>query len=145
MKKVEGVVVVVYKKSDGSTRYAVLKRELNWEGWELVKGKVEDGEDLEKTAKREVKEETGIEANEIVSLDDIHEWEYQRNGEKHKAEYHAFLAEVPEDSYIDVDANKVEEHSKGFFLNLRDSKGMLTHDNQKELLEEASEIIEERG
>ncbi len=144
MKKVEGAVVVVYKKSGEHPRFAVLKREMNWEGWELVKGKVEPGESPKDTAKREVEEETGIEPEEVVSLDTVHKWEYQREGEKHEAEYDAFMARVPDDAYIDVNSNEVGEHSKGFFLNLRDVNGLLTHDNQKELVEKAAEIIEER-
>lgn len=138
-------MVAVYKDSGGSPRFAVLKRDLNWEGWELVKGKLEEGEDPKETARRETEEETGIEPKEVTSLDKTHTWEYHREGEKHKAEYHVFLAEVPEDAYVDVDNNEVAEHSKGFFLNERDAVGLLTHDNQKELVEEAAEKIEERG
>jgi len=44
----------------GLPEYLLLKRKWHWIGWEFPKGKIEDSEDLIKTAKRELREETGI-------------------------------------------------------------------------------------
>lgn len=53
------VFVVVYKMENGKPLYLLLKRKLHWKGWEFPKGKIEKGENKEKTARREAHEETG--------------------------------------------------------------------------------------
>jgi len=143
MKTVNGVVIALYKNVGGYPRYAILKREKNWDGWELVKGRMDDGEDPSDAAKREIEEETGIQIEEIEKLDDIHEWEYERNGETHHATYHTFLAKASDNAHIDTDNNHVDEHSKGHFLNLRDATDILTHDNQRQLLHHVHKQIQE--
>jgi len=40
--------------------YILLKRKLHWRGWEFPKGKIEKGENKPETARRELKEETGL-------------------------------------------------------------------------------------
>ena len=140
----EGVVVVVWKEINNAARFAVLRRDLNWEGWEFVKGAVDSVEEKEEAAKREVKEETGIEdIIEVEDLNRMHKWRYKRDGKKIEAQYRVFLAKVPEGANINVSANPHDEHSKGFFLNPRDTKDILTHENQKKLVGIALEIIEE--
>lgn len=142
METVNGVTVVLYKEHGDYYRFAVLRRELNWEGWELVKGKIDDGEEPAGAARREVAEETGIEPRSITDLDTVHEWTYERDGTKYEARYRCFMAEAPPDALIDVDANHVEEHSKGHFLNSRDALDILTHENQRELVEQVVERLE---
>lgn len=140
----KGVVVAVWKEINNAVRFAVLKRELNWEGWELVKGGIDDEEVSEKAARREVREEAGI--NDIIEIEDLnrmHRWHYRKNDKKIETRYRAFLIQVSEDAKIDVSKNPHEEHSKGFFLNPRDAKDILTHENQKKLIENALEHIKE--
>ncbi|MDY6778845.1 MAG: NUDIX domain-containing protein [Candidatus Nanohaloarchaea archaeon] len=143
MEQVPGVVVVLYKRVDGYNRYAVLKRTKNWEGWELVKGHIEDKEEPEEAAHREVREETGITPENVQSMDEINEWEYKRDGTQYHARYRAYLAEAPSDAYIDVSGNEHGEHSKGHFLNFRDTVEILTHDNQRELVKQAADQLAE--
>ncbi|EGQ43757.1 MAG: hypothetical protein J07AB43_06350 [Candidatus Nanosalina sp. J07AB43] len=38
MKTEKGVALVVYKKKRGKKRFLILKRDKNWEGWEIPKG-----------------------------------------------------------------------------------------------------------
>lgn len=143
METVNGVTVVVYKEHGDYFRFAVLRRTLNWDGWELVKGHIDEGEDAEAAARREVSEETGIEPINIQPLDTMHEWEYERDGTEYQAEYQCFLAQAPSNALIRVDEDtEPQEHSKGHFLNSRDAIDILSHDNQKELLREAVEKLE---
>ena len=140
----KGVVVAVWKEINNAVRFAVLKRELNWEGWELVKGGIDDEEVSEKAARREVREETGI--NDIIEIEDLnrmHRWNYRKNDKEIEARYRAFVAKVPKDARIDVSKNPHKEHSKGFFLNPRDARDILTHDNQKKLIKCALKRIKE--
>ncbi len=142
MEKVRGVMVALYKEAGDNYRFAVLRRERNWEGREFVKGRVEDGEGLEEAARREVEEETGIEPVDVKPLEETYEWEYERDGTRYRAVYRGFLAKAPSDALIRTGRNDEEEHSKGHFLNVRDSEGILTHDNQRDLMETALQQLE---
>ena len=61
----KAVFVLPYLKTNKGIQYLLLKRKLHWKGWEFCKGKIEIGESKEQTAKRELKEETGL---RIVSI-----------------------------------------------------------------------------
>lgn len=136
MQKEQRVCVVLRKSVSGGNRYGVLKRTKNWEGWELVKGHIDDDESPEDAAVREVREETGIdEIDEVASLDYELTWTYERDGEQRRSVCRCFLIDVPADAYIDVDTNPHDEHATGHFLNFRDARDILTYDNQRELLE----------
>lgn len=140
MRQEERVCVVLYKLVEGHPRYAVLRREKNWEGWELVKGHVE--ESLEETVRQEVEEEAGIpELEEVEELDSDVGWTYEDEGEEVEVTCHGFMARAPDDALVDVSGNPHEEHSKGHFLNYRDARDIVTHDNQRNLLEEAHENL----
>lgn len=144
MEEVERVAVVLYKQTDGHVRYAVLRRVKNWEGWELVKGRLEDLEP-EDAVRKEVEEETGItDLEDIQPLDHDLTWTYERDGEERKAVCHCFLARAPSDARIDTSGNPDEEHSMGHFLNERDAADILHYDDQRELLEHAKQVLEER-
>lgn len=143
MRQERRVCVVLYKMMDGHPRYAVLKRTLNWEGWELPKGHLED-DDRAASARTEVAEETGItELASLSQLDYDYGWTYEEDGETVKVCCDCFLAEAPADALIDVSNNPHDEHEKGHFLNFRDARDILTHDDQRELLQYAHGILEE--
>ena len=59
--------------------------------WGIPKGLVEEGEDLETTARRETFEETGLTAGKLVSLSSI---DYQKSRKR----VHCFAGEVPPDA-----------------------------------------------
>lgn len=136
MQEEQRVCVVLRKTVGGGKRYGVLKRTKNWEGWELVKGHIDDDEAPADAAAREVNEETGIETvKDITALDYELTWTYERDGEQRRSVCRCFLIDVPSDAYIDVGANPDDEHATGHFLNFRDARDILTYDNQRELLE----------
>ena len=56
----KAVFVVVYSLEGKKPEYLLLKRKLHWKGWEFPKGKIERFELKRKTARRETKEETGL-------------------------------------------------------------------------------------
>jgi 8-oxo-dGTP diphosphatase len=64
--------------------------------WGLPKGLVEEGESLEETARREVREETGLKAEVLEQLEPIEYWYWwDENGEKvryHKKVYFFVMA-----------------------------------------------------
>lgn len=140
MREERRVCIVLYKMMDGYPRYGVLKRTLNWEGWELPKGHLEG--DAAESARQEIAEETGI--ADIEALDPFAcdaGWTYEDDGEEVQVTCDCFLAEVPGDAYIDVSGNPHDEHAKGHFLNFRDARDILTHENQRELLAAAHDHL----
>ena len=56
----KAVFILPYAKTKNGIEYLLLKRKLHWKGWEFPKGKIEAGESKKGTAKRELREETGL-------------------------------------------------------------------------------------
>jgi 8-oxo-dGTP pyrophosphatase MutT (NUDIX family) len=80
--------VVFRMRDDGGFDVALIRTH---EGrWQLPKGWVEDGESMEETARREVREETGIEANVIGPLGEIEYW-YNSTYDPEPGRVHKFV------------------------------------------------------
>jgi 8-oxo-dGTP diphosphatase len=62
---------VVYRRNGGVTEVALIRVRHRWS---LPKGQVEEGEGVQETALREVREETGLEGKIVVKLGDISYW-----------------------------------------------------------------------
>ncbi|NMJ77073.1 NUDIX domain-containing protein [Nanohaloarchaea archaeon] len=137
MRTEKGVALVVYKKKRGKKRFLVLKRNKNWEGWEIPKGHLED-EDYTKTIKQELREEAGIPEEKIEEIENLNqdlEWTYtDEEGQEVKREYRGYIVETSKAASVDVTQNPHEEHETGFFMKKEDVKSLLTYENQKELL-----------
>ena len=137
MKTEKGVALVVYKKKRGKKRFLILKRNKNWEGWEIPKGHLED-EDYTKTVKQELREEAGIMEEKIEKIENLNqdlEWTYtDEEGQEVKREYRGYVVETSKAASVDVTQNPHEEHETGFFMKKEDVKSLLTYENQKELL-----------
>src|SRR3989338_2502485 len=106
MKRFRKVVfIVAYKRKNSKIKYLTLKRKLHWTGWEFPKGGINSGENLIKTVKRELKEETG-------------------------QTYILFSAELP-DKKIKIDKN---EHSSFKWTDYETALTLLTFSNKKRCL-----------
>jgi ADP-ribose pyrophosphatase YjhB (NUDIX family) len=80
---------------DAAGENAVLIGRLDRRGkllWSLPKGHIEDGETVEQTAVREVKEETGISAHVLRPLGTIDYWFVAERHRVHKTVHHFMLA-----------------------------------------------------
>jgi len=132
----KGIMAAVFKENG---RALVLKRKKNWEGWELLKGGLEN-DDYRETVLIELEEEAGIPGelvNTVKDLDHTVEWEYSRDGENYRKEYKTFVIEVSNDAKVDVSQNPCDEHENGFFLRPRHIKEMLEYENGEKTLEKA--------
>ena len=71
MRKPKQVLVFLYRKNKNNKyEYCIFYRK-RLQIWQAISGGVEDDETLIETVKREVLEETGIEANNILELSSI--------------------------------------------------------------------------
>jgi 8-oxo-dGTP pyrophosphatase MutT (NUDIX family) len=142
MKQTKGVTVVLYKLVNNQPVFAVFKRNLNWQGWELLKGEREEDESARGCAIREIKEEAGIDKIEVLQeLNHTYYWICKESGEEIKRVYECFLAKIPEGQMIDISGNPLKEHLEAYFLDFKYAEKILTFDNQKEALRKAYKEI----
>ena len=108
--------------------------------WSLPKGHIEPNESIEMAALREVQEETGIEATIIVKLSDIRYWFYA-NKMKHSKIVHFFLMRYV-NGIPQPQEGEVDEVS---WVRLDEMQEMLTHVNERRLIEIAQMIVKEKA
>lgn len=112
--------------------------------WQLPKGLVDAGERPEETARREVREETGIESSVVASLDRIGYW-YQRTERGTRVRVrkfvHFFLLKYRSGSVRNHDH---EVHDAKWFP-LADAAQLLAFPGERAVLTEAASRLREDG
>ena len=112
------------------------------DAWALPKGWVEKGEDLEQTAVREVREETGLDAKVLRKLGEVtYEFYSKADRSRISKTVHLFLMEYVGGTTSEHD-DEVEEVR---WFPLEDALRMLTYKNEREMLEKAMSLIEGGG
>ena len=128
----------------GATYEVALIRVARADGyaWTLPKGWVEKGEDLEQTAVREVREETGLQAKVLRKLGEIMYEFYSRPDRSRVLKtVHVFLLECLGGDTADHD-DEVEEVR---WITLDEAVRTLTYKNEREMLEKAVGLIQGGG
>lgn len=84
---------IIYKKENSKVWILLIKDA--WNNWTFSKGFVEESEEYQDTAIREMTEELGIDASKLVFKDDLGEIEYEYiwEGESVHKKVHYFLYE----------------------------------------------------
>jgi 8-oxo-dGTP pyrophosphatase MutT (NUDIX family) len=128
------IFAVVYSIVNSKIEYAILKRKKHWVGWEFTKGKIERFETKRMAARREVKEETGL---DILKMKRFHvdgEYLYKKILEDRPGiigqTYHLFAVQVKKGK-IKVDK---KEHSFGKWMIFKEAMKKLKWANQKKCL-----------
>jgi 8-oxo-dGTP diphosphatase len=112
--------------------------------WQLPKGIVDPGESPQETAIREVREEAGVEADLIKLIETIEYWYRSvKNGQpvRYHKFVHFYLMQYRSGEVSDHD-HEVEEAR---WVSFEDALEMLDFKSEREVVEKAREMIEERG
>ena len=98
----------------------------------LPKGRIDAGESAAETARREVREETGLEATVVEKLGDVRYW-YQRSGDRVFKVVSFFLFRYRAGSVRDHD----EEVDSAEWVPLEDAPRLLAYRGEREIAEAA--------
>jgi 8-oxo-dGTP pyrophosphatase MutT (NUDIX family) len=126
---------------DAARESAVLIGRLDRNGkllWSLPKGHIEDGETIEQTAVREVKEETGISAHVLRLLGTIDYWFVAERRRVHKTVHH-FLLEAVGGELSDEDVEVTEVA----WVPVADLETKLAYADERKLVRQARTLFAE--
>ncbi|OLT40667.1 NUDIX hydrolase [Saccharomonospora sp. CUA-673] len=125
---------------DPARTHAALIGRLNRHGrllWSLPKGHIEDGETVEDTAVREVREETGIVAEVVRPLGSIDYWFVAERRRIHKTVHH-FLLEAVGGELSDEDVEVTEVA----WVPLGELDSRLAYTDERKLVRKARELFD---
>ena len=127
---------VIYRVVDGERKFLLLHYNYKQPHWDFPKGKIEEGEQPVETARREVKEETGITQLDVKEgfMETVHYF-FSREGETVSKDVHYFLMETTQDK---VTLSK--EHIGYVWLNFAAAMKRLSFKNSQEVLQKAEGI-----
>lgn len=103
----------------------------------LPKGTPDDGESLEETARREVREETGLEVEIDCQLGEVRYWFSEPDGTRVNKVVHYYLMRPVGGSVDDHD----HEFDDVRWYHLGEAERLLTHKNQLPILHQAADTV----
>lgn len=126
------ITAVIYDKMD-KPYFLILKRKKNWEGWEFIKGGINEGESEEDAVKREIIEETGLQKFKIIKKLEGLKKEYIGLGNKTNV-HSVYLIEANMNIPINIPTGEESEHSTYLWGDADSTESKLTWNNDKEIL-----------
>jgi len=105
--------------------------------WSFPKGHIESGESLKITAKRETKEETGLEIDLIDGFKEPIHYQYQKNGRLMQKTVYFFIG-TSENKEVKLS----HEHEDFVWLPYKEALERLTYNNGKRILKKAHEFLQ---
>ena len=127
--------ILINKKKE----FLILYRKLHWRGWEFPKGGIDKNETEEKALKREIKEETGLDAFIISKLAYKLTYDYPEEFIK-KTKYRGAKQSV----YLVLADGKVKlskEHNRYRWASYKEARKLLKHESQKKALDIAYQCV----
>jgi len=137
MKKIPiSVLVLIYTKNKD---ILILKKNNGKDMWQSVTGSINDGESVDDAAKREVYEETGLNADNIINCNkqyifEIYEmWRYKYDDNVTHNTEHVFLLELDEKKDIVID--KEEHVSYEWTSRVKAAEKVFSHTNRQAIFD----------
>jgi len=137
MKKIPiSVLVLIYTKNKD---ILILKKNNGKDMWQSVTGSINDGESVDDAAKREVYEETGLNADNIINCNkqyifEIYEmWRYKYDDNVTHNTEHVFLLELDERKDIIID--KEEHVSYEWTSRVKAAEKVFSHTNRQAIFD----------
>jgi 8-oxo-dGTP pyrophosphatase MutT (NUDIX family) len=127
---------VVYRQAARGVEILVCKA-VSYHKWVLPKGWVDKGETLEQTARREVREETGVNARIVESLGEPEHYIYTSNGVRVFKRVHYFLMQYESGSEKDHD----HEMEDVRWVTMDEALAMLAYDGAKTMVRRAQSLL----
>jgi 8-oxo-dGTP pyrophosphatase MutT (NUDIX family) len=132
--------IIYYLNEKHLPVYLFLQNTLKKTYWEFPKGKIEGNEEIEKTVKREVLEETNLSNIKIISgFKHVLRWFYRFEGKTISKEAVYLIAKISEEDKDNVKIS--EEHQKFEFMDFNVAMQKLNIKANKEMLQEANKFI----
>lgn len=130
---------LVYRVS-GDLIDVILISRLGGKVWCLPKGHVEAGESFEQAAQREVREETGVEAQVITELGEVQYWYYDKWTKKRIFKtVHFYLL-----NYLKGDVqNHDREVDEACWFSIEKALALLTYSSEKEIFQKALKSLQD--
>ncbi|MDP8233655.1 MAG: NUDIX hydrolase [Candidatus Saelkia tenebricola] len=131
---------VIYKLNSSSVEIILIRRvtKRGMHAWCLPKGKVEQGESLEVTALREVKEETGVSGKIEKELGSINYWFYGAEDKlKINKTVHFYLMKYMSGN-LELYDDEVEE-VRWFVID--EARSIASYKSEKEMITKAMEVL----
>ena len=111
--------------------------------WVLPKGKVEEGENNEEAALREVSEETGVKAEILKYLGEIH-YTFKENWDENKSVHKTVFWYLMQSRIMDAVLQKEEGFIGDKFINIDRVVNLARYDDDKEIIKVALKEIKKR-
>lgn len=138
MKKELSAGAMLFRRQEGKIFYLLLQYGAGH--WDFPRGLIEEGEETTETARREIKEETGIEdVNILPDFREAIKYFYKFRGETIFKRAFYFLAETKTEK-VDISS----EHLDFKWLCYQDALLRLTFSNSKEVLKKAHQFLEQK-
>jgi len=133
--KQQAAGLVVFRREGDQVNYLVLRHPQGH--WAFSKGKVEPGETLHQTARRELREETGLEAQIVGDFCEQYDyWFSDCSGERIHKTVSIFLAEAPCGSVM-----LSPEHTDYAWLPFDEAHKRLSYGNSQRILQRAHNVL----
>jgi 8-oxo-dGTP diphosphatase len=129
---------VVYRRNDEGKLEILLIRVKN--RWSFPKGNIEKGEPKDQAALREVKEETGVDAEIIEYLGEVDYWYSMGLTRIHKFVYYYLMKYTGGDI-----VPQKEEIDEAKFIPFEEVENLLTYPTDKEIFERAKKVLKKIG
>lgn len=108
--------------------------------WQLPKGLVDKGESTEETARREVREEAGVDTEVVKLIDKVEYW-YFWNEDGQRVRYHKFVYFF----LLRYKSGDVRDHdhevNEARWVDIDDAIKLLAFDNEKRIMTKAKEMM----